>query len=104
MKSLNKHVPTIVFAMGLALLLFSMRAFFYPSVMPAAPRAPVRVTPSAPSQTAPAPAVEPNAGFMAGMHKISPRPPQDLTVSTRDFVEKLAENHLKSVGLRMTLP
>ena len=30
MNSLNKYVPTIVFVIGLALLIFSVRTFFHP--------------------------------------------------------------------------
>jgi len=34
MKSLNQHVPTIVFVIGFCLLAFAMRTFFHPSVDP----------------------------------------------------------------------
>lgn len=106
MKSLNKHIPTIVFLIGLGLMMLSVRAFFYPSAAPAIPA----VTPlksSNPTSSSPESAtaqrrsrsVSPSSP--ANFHRISPSRP---SVRVDDFLQQNARVHLKSVGLEMRMP
>lgn len=96
MKSLNKHVPTFVFALGLAFLIYSMVTFFHPP----SPN-------SRPKSAAP-------ALVMAKPIKKSAitRPPDEVAFNhaeeqRRKFVEELrrpADEYLKKVGLKMQVP
>jgi hypothetical protein len=107
MNSLNKHIPTIVFLLGLFLLVISMRAFFMPSSSPAVPlpaiSAPAPATEGASVQGS-APARRPSPSYVAKFHRVAPTHVETSNHVIDDFLRQKAETHLKSVGLTMRIP
>ncbi len=108
MNSLNKHVPTIVFCIGLFLLIFSIRTFFHAGTTPNMTPIVNRNLPANTPAGAPRPAVQPKAAPTI-QFRPQPRPAPALSrINSREETLKLmrkpAADYLKRFGLRMNIP
>lgn len=95
MKSLNRHVPLIVFLIGFGFLIYSVRTLFHPT-------APLTVSPFKEE----APAAKPPASLALQPPKKAP-PPLNRTDSREEMLlvlKRPALEYLKRVGLRMSVP
>lgn len=110
MNSLNKHVPTIVFCIGLFLLIFSIRTFFHPDSTPNMTPIVNRNLPANTPASAPATrdALEPKAPpTLVFRPQQKPAPPLSR-LNTREeslrLARKPAQDYLARTGLKMDLP
>ncbi len=110
MNSLNKHVPTIVFIIGLSLLIFSIRTFFNPSTLPhmtpivnrslpenapaTAPTTPEALKPKKPAAIV----FRPNVKPPPSVGRLDPR--EELIRA----MKKVAEDYFGQFKLRVNIP
>lgn len=95
MKSLNKHVPLIVFLIGLGFLMYSVRTLFHPA-------APLAVTPFKDVKPSPKPAATLN------VQPLKKAPPTVQRTDSREEallnLKRPALEYLKKVNLKMNVP
>lgn len=108
MNSLNKHTPTIVFVIGLALLIFSIRTFFHAGDESLTPIVNRKLPPTAPATgptvKEPAPPRAPTIVFRPAKR---PPPAIQRTEPRETYLKELkkpALAYLAKVGLRMNVP
>ncbi len=108
MNSLNKHTPTIVFVIGLALLIFSVRTFFNPGGGPNMTPIVNKNLPSAAPASGPTVRQdEKRAPTIVFRPAVKPPPVINRTDPKEDFLQELkkpALNYLSRVGLKMNIP
>ncbi len=108
MNSLNKHTPTIVFVIGLALLIFSVRTFFNPSGGGNMTPIVNKNLPAAAPASGPTVRQDDKRAPTIVFRPASKPPPvinrNDPKDEFQKELKKPAQNYLSKVGLKMNIP